>query len=64
MRRLLMRLPGRSNGGAEAGGGFAGTTQLYIPEENFKPFRHKIETVFGKGSLTELQLRSEVVVTL
>lgn len=58
---LTEELLGGSGAVRVHGGGFAGTIQLYVPQEDFAPFRRKIETVFKVGSLTELRLRREGV---
>lgn len=39
------------------GGGFAGTIQAYVPEENVPEYRDEIEKVFGKGSCHVLSIR-------
>ena len=39
------------------GGGFAGTMQAFVPYERLDPFRETMETVFGKGAVTELSVR-------
>ncbi len=39
------------------GGGFAGTMQAFVPAELMKKFHDTMETVFGKGSVTELSVR-------
>ena len=39
------------------GGGFAGTVQAYVPEENAAEFRSFIEAVFGEGSCYMLRVR-------
>jgi len=41
------------------GGGFAGTIQVYIPIDVMNAYRTYIESVFGAGSVTELQIRPE-----
>ena len=40
------------------GGGFAGTIQVYIPLDVLNVYTDCIEAVFGKGSVTPLQIRS------
>lgn len=39
------------------GGGFAGTIQCYIPDEEFSNYKEMIEKVFGKGSCVPLLVR-------
>ena len=39
------------------GGGFAGTMQAFVPYDKLAAFRSRMETVFGKGSVTELSVR-------
>ena len=39
------------------GGGFAGTMQAFVPHEKMNAFRETMETVFGKGAVTELSVR-------
>jgi len=39
------------------GGGFAGTMQAFVPHESMEKFRNTMETVFGKGAVTELSVR-------
>ena len=41
------------------GGGFAGTVQAYVPAAMLKTFTEGIEKYLGKGSCTEVQIRSE-----
>lgn len=41
------------------GGGFAGTMQAYIPTEAADAYRSCIETIFGTGSVTTVQIRHE-----
>lgn len=40
------------------GGGFAGTVQAYVPQEEFDGFQREIEAVFGPGSCLPLSVRS------
>ncbi len=40
------------------GGGFAGTIQAYIPNERFKEYTIRMESVFGDGSVTPLAVRN------
>jgi galactokinase len=40
------------------GGGFAGTVQAYVPQEDFDGFRREIEAVFGPGSCMALSVRT------
>ena len=40
------------------GGGFAGTIQAYIPNERFKEYTTRMESVFGNGSVTPLAVRN------
>ena len=39
------------------GGGFAGTMQAFVPHERMNAFRETMESVFGKGAVTELSVR-------
>ncbi|MBQ3489520.1 MAG: galactokinase [Clostridia bacterium] len=39
------------------GGGFAGTMQAFVPHTCMEAFRNTMETVFGKGAVTELSVR-------
>ena len=39
------------------GGGFAGTMQAFVPHATMEAFRNTMETVFGKGAVTELSVR-------
>ncbi|MCH3916040.1 MAG: galactokinase [Spirochaetia bacterium] len=39
------------------GGGFAGTIQAYVPVNMLKAYQQRMDTVFGKGSVTELAIR-------
>ena len=39
------------------GGGFAGTIQVYLPQDAMNAYRANIETVFGAGSVTTLRIR-------
>ena len=39
------------------GGGFAGTMQAFVPHATMEAFRIAMETVFGKGAVTELSVR-------
>lgn len=39
------------------GGGFAGTTQNFVPGELLEPFKEKMEQVFGSGSCHVLTIR-------
>ncbi|KAB2888197.1 MAG: galactokinase [Desulfobulbaceae bacterium] len=38
------------------GGGFAGTIQVYVPQELFEAYRQHMEGVFGSGCVIELQV--------
>ena len=40
------------------GGGFAGTIQVFVPEERLEMFRNGIERVFGEGHCHVLHIRS------
>lgn len=40
------------------GGGFAGTMQAFVPYARLAAFRSRMETVFGKGAVTELSVRA------
>jgi galactokinase len=46
------------------GGGFAGTVQAYVTEERAAAYRNAMESVFGAGSVTEIQIRSRGAVEL
>ena len=46
------------------GGGFAGTVQVYVPQDALNAYRAFIEAFFGANSLTPLQIRSEGAVEL
>lgn len=39
------------------GGGFAGTIQIYLKEEEYEEYRKKMDTVFGSGSCRKLSFR-------
>lgn len=39
------------------GGGFAGTMQAFVPHDRMTAFREAMESVFGKGAVTELSVR-------
>ncbi len=39
------------------GGGFAGTIQVFFPEEWIAEYRSEMERIFGKGSVLKLQIR-------
>ncbi len=39
------------------GGGFAGTMQAFVPHDRMSSFREAMESVFGKGAVTELSVR-------
>lgn len=39
------------------GGGFAGTMQAFVPHNRMIAFRETMESVFGKGAVTELSVR-------
>lgn len=41
------------------GGGFAGTIQAFVPNEDVSAYKAKIEAVFGEGSCAVLRVRSE-----
>jgi galactokinase len=38
------------------GGGFAGTVQVYVPDEEFDNFKSSMERIFGRGSVMLVQL--------
>ena len=40
------------------GGGFAGTTQAFVPSEYANEFRSLMDSVFGEGACMELRIRS------
>jgi galactokinase len=39
------------------GGGFAGTSQAYMPLDALEAYRRRMEEVFGRGSVTALRIR-------
>lgn len=39
------------------GGGFAGTIQTFLPSEDFEKYRAEMESVFGAGCVTKLNIR-------
>ena len=39
------------------GGGFAGTIQAFVKDENTKIYRHAMDTIFGEGSCQVLKVR-------
>ncbi len=41
------------------GGGFAGTIQVFLPSEAVKEYISRMESVFGKGSVTRLTIRRQ-----
>ncbi len=41
------------------GGGFAGTIQAFVPDENVLKYKKEIEAVFGEGSCAVLKVRKE-----
>ena len=41
------------------GGGFAGTIQAFVPNEDVPSYKAEIETVFGEGSCSVLRVRKE-----
>jgi galactokinase len=41
------------------GGGFAGTIQVYIPEEGVEGYREMMEPVFGEDAVVDLRIRPE-----
>ncbi len=41
------------------GGGFAGTVQAFVPDENVAEYKKEVEAVFGKDSCAVLKVRSE-----
>ncbi len=41
------------------GGGFAGTVQAFVPDENVAGYKSEMESVFGPGSCAALKVRSE-----
>ena len=56
---LCERLLARAGGAWRLqGGGFAGTVQAYVPQEEFGGFRHGIESVFGPGSCLPISVRA------
>jgi galactokinase len=40
------------------GGGFAGTIQAYVKDEDLEQYVKKMEKVFGNGSATVIEIRS------
>jgi galactokinase len=38
------------------GGGFAGTVQAYVPEQQLKQYTEKMEQIFGAGSVIPLRI--------
>ena len=40
------------------GGGFAGTIQTFLPVEEFEGYKKAMESVFGEGCVTKLNIRS------
>ena len=40
------------------GGGFAGTIQVFIPEEYRMEYTGMVEEIFGEGSVTRLDIRT------
>jgi len=46
------------------GGGFAGTIQVYIPQDSINAYRSCMEAVFGEGSVTPLKIRKQGAVEL
>ncbi len=40
------------------GGGFAGTIQVFLPQENVKEYTRRVESVFGDGCVNVLNIRS------
>ena len=46
------------------GGGFAGTIQAYVPLDAVEMYRANIETIFGSGSVTVLQIRPKGAIEL
>ena len=41
------------------GGGFAGTVQAFVPDENVDGYKSGMEAVFGAGSCAVLKVRPE-----
>ena len=56
---MLSRRHLRNHGGAYRvhGGGFAGTIQAYVPQGQVDSYEKLMESVFGKGCVTKLQIR-------
>lgn len=46
------------------GGGFAGTIQAYVPDEQLDEFKEKMNNLFGEGSTTVLAIRHKSVCRL
>ncbi len=46
------------------GGGFAGTIQVYVPDDSFHSFEKMIGPVFGEDAVTEILIRDEGVIAL
>jgi galactokinase len=56
---FIAAMPGKSPGACRVhGGGFAGTIQVYIPQDCLDAYRAKMEAVFGAGALTVLRIRT------
>ncbi len=46
------------------GGGFAGTIQAFVPDEDVASYKETVEKVFGKGSCAVLKVRREGATTV
>lgn len=46
------------------GGGFAGTIQAFVPNENVRDFAEAIENIFGKGACHILKIRQKGAITV
>jgi galactokinase len=54
---LTQRLLGERGGWRVQGGGFAGTIQVYVPEENFADYSEAMVRIFGPGCVLALRIR-------
>lgn len=54
---LTGQLLGARGAGRVHGGGFAGTIQVYAPNDDFAQYRRAMEQVFGRDSVIELSIR-------
>jgi galactokinase len=56
---LCEKLLGNSGAWRIHGGGFGGTVQAFVPQEQLQRFKTQIETVFGDGHCHVMQLRND-----